>query len=352
MNSPSTPSTEPPQPETDAAAPSKPLKPDQLPPVAPPSSAFILQLFLIPLIIVSIIVCVWLMFSWLAHMGNDPQKLVQDIRKQNSASWQKALVLANMLRNEEYDHLKDDPQLASELSDLLRMYLKEGGDDDRSIKLRRFLARAIGEFRTPEVLPALLQAARQENNLRDLEVRRSALEALAILSSNLGPEKMRARTEVIDVLLDASRERSDDGSDRLDRAAIRSTAAFALGVIGGEEATDRLAQMAIDGEPDVRFNAAIGLARNGDARAETVLLQMLDPDNEQAVKNEASDNARQRKRLDVMVNAIRAIVKLHQVNPGWDTSEVERQLEKLSSQTEYEPVALEAKQALSQLRES
>ena len=327
--------------------PQKPLKPNEtLPPVQPPSSAFILQLFLIPLIIVSIIVCVWLMFSWLAHMGNDPQKLVQDIRKMNSASWQKALVLANMLRNEEYDHLKDDPQLASELSDLLLLQLQEGGDDDRSIKLRRFLCRAVGEFRRPEVLPSLLVAAEQEENLRDLEVRRSALAAIAILSSNLGPAKMRDNDKALEVLMKASRERSDGGADKLDRDALRSTAAFALGVIGGETATDRLAQMTIDAEPDVRFNAAIGLARCGDARATKVLRQMLDPDNEQAVKNETSDGARERKRMDVMINAVRAIRKLKEQNPAWDHAELTEPLEALAANQKYPPAALEAKAAL------
>ncbi len=47
----------------------------QLPPVKPPSPAFLMQLFFIPLIIVTIIVMVWLMFSWLAHMGTKPEQL-------------------------------------------------------------------------------------------------------------------------------------------------------------------------------------------------------------------------------------------------------------------------------------
>ncbi len=322
---------------------------DTLPPVEPPNSAFILQLFLIPAIIVTIIVCVWLMFSWLAHMGNDPQKLVQDIRKMNSASWQKALVLANMLRNDEYDHLKDDPKLAGELADLLKAQLVESGKDDRSIKLRRFLCRAIGEFRTPEGMPALLIAATQEKNERDVEVRRSALAAIAILTSQVGSERARENPEVLSTLIAASKERASSDPQRSERAAIRSTAAFALGVLGGTEATDRLAKMTLDSEPDVRYNAATGLARNGDERAVTVLKQMLDPNNKQAVRGEKSESAKERKRLDVMGNAIRAIVKLKEQNLAWDSSEVRDELQSLADKNALNSITLEARAALLRL---
>ena len=42
---------------------------ESLPPVEAPTTTFLLQLFLIPLLIVSIVVLLWLMFSWMAHMG-------------------------------------------------------------------------------------------------------------------------------------------------------------------------------------------------------------------------------------------------------------------------------------------
>ncbi len=345
MNSPASPA--------DGDALKTPPKPDDsLPPVQAPNAAFILQLFLIPAVIVSIIVCVWLMFSWLAHMGNDPQKLVQDIRKMNSASWQKALVLANMLRNDEYDHLKDDSQLAGELAGLLNAQLAEPGEDDRSIKLRRFLCRAIGEFRTPEGMPVLLIAATQEQNERDVEVRRSALAAIAILSSNVGSERALEDPEVLKTLIAASKERAGNEPQKTERAALRSTAAFALGVVGGPEAADRLAKMTMDSEPDVRYNAAIGLARSGDVRSVGVLKQMLDPENKQAVRGEASDAARERKRLDVMGNAIRAIVKLKEQNSAWDSNDIRGELEALANKNELNSITLEAKAALAKLSDN
>ncbi len=333
--------------QVDDQQPEKPIKPGEpLPPVEAPTSAFFLQLFLIPMIIVTIIVSVWLMFSWLAHMGSDPQKLVQDIRKMNSSSWQKALVLANMLRNQEYDHLKDDDKLAGDLADLLKTRLDAGSEDDRGVKLRRFLCRAIGEFRTPVGMPVLLVAAKQEKNPRDLEVRRSAVAAIAILTSNVGPETLQGNSDLVQTLIEVSRERSENGDDKADRAALRSTAAFALGVLGGQEASDRLAQMTIDAEPDVRYNAAIGLARMGDPRATPVILQMLDPDNEQAVQGEKSEAAREMKRLDVMTNAIRASIKLRKQNQDWDDAELLDRFKMLAKESPLPPVQIAAQDAL------
>src|SRR5688572_9788255 len=80
---------------------------DHLPPVEPPNARFLIQLFLIPLIIVMIIVAVWLMFSWLAHLGSDPKTLITDLKRLNQSSWQKAMTLADLLRNPEHDVLKD-----------------------------------------------------------------------------------------------------------------------------------------------------------------------------------------------------------------------------------------------------
>ena len=45
------------------------------------------------------------MFSWLARMGSSPEQLVQDLRRLNEASWQKALTLADLLR----DHFVAQP---------------------------------------------------------------------------------------------------------------------------------------------------------------------------------------------------------------------------------------------------
>ena len=104
-----------------ADPPPKPPKPasETLPPVEAPTGTFVLQLFLIPLLIVSIVVVLWLSFSWLAQMGrDDPDTLVKSIERGDNASWQRAYELADLLRSPDprYDALRSDAKLAGIVS--------------------------------------------------------------------------------------------------------------------------------------------------------------------------------------------------------------------------------------------
>lgn len=284
-----------------------PASPDDLlPAVQPPSAGFLLQLFLIPLLIVSVIVLVWLMFSWLASAGSNPRELVRDLKKLNNSSWQKAVSLANQLQDPQYDALKDDGELARDLAEVLDAELAAGKTDSARLMLRVYLCRILGEFRVGDGLPALLKAAAQEKAKEEVDVRAAALESLAILVKNLGPEKMRESEPLRQVLLDCSSAAPTGGGGEDAYAEVRSRAAFALGVLGGEEANTRLEQMLADAYPNARYNAAVGLARQGDIRCSRVLLEMLDPQNAEAVKSEQLESNREAKRLSVLVNGLRA----------------------------------------------
>src|SRR5919204_119894 len=92
---------------------------DALPPVEPPSAGFLVQLFLIPGIIVAIIVAVWLLFHWLAQMGNDPREYVRKLRSNSETRWQAAVNLAGVLHSSAGDDVKRDRALAGELGDIL-----------------------------------------------------------------------------------------------------------------------------------------------------------------------------------------------------------------------------------------
>src|SRR5436305_13548687 len=86
-----------------------------LPPVTPPTATFILQLFLIPLLIVSIVVVLWLLFGWIAQMGHDNAgDLVRGIERGDNSSGQLAFELAGLLRSADpkYDGLRRDAALA------------------------------------------------------------------------------------------------------------------------------------------------------------------------------------------------------------------------------------------------
>lgn len=336
-----TPTTEPDKPSK--GKPSKGKAEEALPLVEPPGAGFILQLFLIPMLIVTIIVGVWMMFSWLAHLGSDPKELVDDIARGDKNGWQKAATLAELLQNREYEHLKSDVGLAGKLAEVLDAKIEEGdkgydGDGlENRLRMRIFLCRALGEFRVDAGLPVLIKAAQTQRREEETAVRRAAVQALAVMAKNLGPENLRDRPELIAALRKASQERPPSGEDSENAyGELRSNAAFALGMLGGPEALDRLARVLDDSYANARYNAATGLARNGDVRAVIGLLEMLDPENDAAVADETSETERSQKRSLVLKNGMTGVEMLHKANPDADLSELKAALDKLAGADEVQ----------------
>jgi hypothetical protein len=318
-----------------------------LPPVEAPTGTFILQLFLIPLLIVSIVVLLWLMFSWLAHMGGDnPRDLVTNLARSDEASWQAAYKLADLLRSPDpkYDALRADSVLARQLADMLDRDLAHPakGDADKMLVLRRmFICRALGSFTVTDGLPVLLRAAYEERDPIEVQVRLAALEAITTLADTVGPELLAANADLMKVLLVCSREVDDSGPAPVTtrdgeattyrpHAEVRSVAAYALGVIGGEQATERLTQMLNDSYANARYNAATGLARRGDPACIRVLREMLDPDNNQAARDESNDRDKDHKRVTVLINGVRASLDFVEANPSADVSELTSALQRLA----------------------
>src|SRR5439155_11800901 len=124
-----------------------------------------------------------------------------------------------------------------------------------------------------------------------------------------------------------------DGEPTLYRphAELRAVADYALGVIGGAEARQRVEQMLHDTYPNARYNAATGLARRGNAKCERVLREMLDPDNRLAVKDEINPNDQARKRITVLINGISGTLHLAESNPAADLSSLKASIEKLAT---------------------
>jgi hypothetical protein len=167
----------------------------------------------------------------------------------------------------------------------------------------------------------LIEAAKTQRDEREAGVRRAAIEAMAVLTSNVGVDRLPSREAMAAALLEASRDR---------HATLRLAAAFTLGVVGGREAQTRLQEMLVDGYPDVRYNAATGLARHGNVKAVGVLVEMLDPDQGAAIEVEKQEAAREHKRTLVLVNALRAAGQLAAANPAADLSRLAEAVERLS----------------------
>ncbi len=320
---------------------------ESLPPAEAPTATFLLQLFLIPLLIVTIVVLLWLMFSWMAHVGQDnPQELVKALAQNNDASWQRAYQLADLLRSPDpkYDALRRDSKLALELAAFLDKDLNvaaKGDSDAVRVKRRMFMCRALGEFDVADGLPALMRAAKEERDPVEIQVRLAALEAISTLAHNCGPDSFQTNPDLMAVLLAASREPDDAGPapattrDGLPttyrpHAEIRAVAAFALGVIGGDEALARLKVMLISAYPNARYNAATGLARHGDAACVGVLKEMLDPDNLHSASDESNDRDKDRKRATVLMNGVRATLIYAEANPAADLSQLKVALKSLA----------------------
>lgn len=319
---------------------------DALPPVQPPSASFLLQLFFIPLIIVLGIVAVWGMFSWLAHMGSDPRDLVKDLKAMNDASWQRAYQLSEHLRNPEYADLKKDTELANDLTELLSQHLAitdKRRTDQAHVNMRIYLCRALGEFELGFVAAILAEAATTERDAADTEVRRSAIEGLATLAGNIGSEAMQNQASAMDALFKASQERG--GENAAERDAIRSTAAYALGVVGGPEATERLHQLLLDSNANVRFNAATGLARHGDVRCLPVLIDMLDPESDVGIEEDLEEGLQKRQKLAILTNAIFAASRMVDAPAQEDLRSLEDALTKLIDSDMPRAIRVKAKEA-------
>jgi HEAT repeat protein len=300
----------------------QPINPDDsLPPVEPPSAAFLVQLFLVPGVIVAIIVCVWLAFHWLAHLGNDPQAYVRTLRRANEGRWQAALNLANDLRGPNGSGLKADVKLASELGSILDDEVGSGRTGEQSETLRLYLCRALGEFSVPEAAPALV---RRVNANDDEPTTQAAIEAIAVLATNLqnAGRSFENRDDVVAAVLAATTSAN---------SRVRDACGFTLGVLGGERSIDGLLRLVGDPSADVRSNAALGLARLGQPDAYDTLSEMLALEDVYLDEKTPDDKMQSEryKRALVVVNALRGITMLIDATNEGPPSGIIKKIEEL-----------------------
>jgi HEAT repeat protein len=245
--------------------------PEDLPPVEPPSAGFIIQLFVVPGLIVLAIVGVWLLFGKLAGAEQDWKSLLVELQHPNEhRRWRGALGLAQMLKADQdragsQDRLSRNREIAQALSSVLVAEVKRAGQSDSDLKYQAFLARTLGLFDLPEiVLPALEQAMQSGN---DRDVRKNALGSIAVMADRFATRGDSLKFPGLSESL--LKESRDD--DRL----IRQLSAFTLGLFSNADAQSRLEQMLDDPDLDTRINAAVGLARHGNARGAAVFTEVL-----------------------------------------------------------------------------
>ena len=97
-----------------------------------------------------------------------------------------------------------------------------------------------------------------------------------------------------------------------------------------------------DPHPDVRCNAATGLARHGDARCSEQLIRMLDADNDEILAYEPEKAEHAWKRSLVMTSALRAAELLAQRNTEDDLTSLRQAIERLAEADVPNAVRIEA----------
>ncbi len=289
------------------------------------TGGMLLKLILLPGLVVLAIVAAIL---WLSQPGGDVDSLIDALAREGHGRWQAALSLSAVLHDPGSAAIRRDPAVARRLSEILRKEIKTGGMDWDQVRLRMYLCRALGEFQIADPLPVLLEAAQLQRSEGDIYVRRAAIEAIAVLASNVGPPELRSDPQLIPVLLKAAED---------EHRQVRETAAFTLGVVGGARAQARLELMLADRYAEVRFNAATGLARHGNPKCIGVLREMLDP--------RPADS----RRTMIRVNALRAIGKLAAANPTADLGELVEAVERLTRADVATEVSVKAAEVLHQL---
>jgi HEAT repeat protein len=235
-----TPGEKPPAAAEEAAAPERQTTP-----------FLVLQFFIFPMAIVAVCVAVFIIFGMIAAEGKGARDYLAEVRTGSAnRRWQAAFELSKVLQARK-DPALADPAFAAELTSVFE---QSATDDPR---VRRYLALALGRLGSARAVPSLLQAAKGPAGAADSETQIYAVWALGAIGD----------PAALPGLLELAR-----GED----AGVRKAAVHALGSFPGDSSGEALAAALTDPVEDVRWNAAVALARRRDPRAAPVLLQMMD----------------------------------------------------------------------------
>lgn len=247
--------------------------------------ALAVQFFLIPLAVVAIAVTVYVGFRSLLADSRSPQDYLREVQLGGSnRRWPAAYELSRLMA---------DPKVRADktLAPALVKAFEESKDD---AAVRRYLALAIGRLDPP--LPA---------------------DAIADLTAALNDPDSQTRISVIWALGSSGDEAvvpqliplfSAQDAD----AGIRKMVVYALGALPGTTQIDTLRAALQDSTPDVRWNAAVALARKGNHEGVPVLKQMLDRSYvEQNVKRDVRLDEDIDPIADVMISGLRAAATLN-----------------------------------------
>jgi HEAT repeat protein len=249
--------------------------------VAAPALA--VQFFLIPLAVVGVTVLVYAGFRSLLEDDRTPEEYLSEIRLGGATRrWPAAYELSRLMA---------DPEVrkSGEFAPALVKAFEEAANDDP--RVRRYLALAIGRL-DPPLPQSAVAALTSALDGADDETRISVIWALGSSGDPAVAERL--------IPLYAS---TDGG--------IRKMVVYALGALPGETQLPTLETALTDAAPDVRWNAALAMARHGRSEGVPVIREMLDrPFLEQTVTRDARQYDDDDPVAEVLISGVRAAAAL------------------------------------------
>ena len=274
----------------------------------------VLQFFIVPMVLVIVLVLAFFGLQFLRNRNPDPRatlrslehyegflgRIVGDLKR-----WQYGYDLSLLMRGEDRDTIREI------LPSLIEGFGEAGSRGD--LKLRRYLALALGSARDPRAIEALRGGLADDDPMTRL----FCVWGLAELEDRAALPDLRA------LMSDA-----DPG--------VRKMAIFTLGRMGEDEDAPRVREALEDPEVDVRWNAALALAQLGDEAAVPVLVELLDASiegDDPQIPTDADG------REALAINAIRGLALLR-------TTEAEAALRRVAASGDGSPIAEAARLAL------
>ena len=263
--------------------------------------ALAVQFFLIPLVVVTVAVGVYVGFRSLMADSRSPQDYLNEIRTGGmERQWPAAYELSRLMDNPK---TRSDKSLAR---DLVNAFDEAKTGDPR---VRKYLALAIGRLDPPlppDAVTILLKSLDDPEkawtpdllsriNGWTAEMNEAHISTIWALGAS-GDSSVAPKLEPLYASPDAG---------------VRKIVVYALGALPGDSQIDTLRTALQDSAPDVRWNAAVALARHNRNEGTTVLRQMLDrPYVEQTVKRDVRQDDDNDPIADVMISGLRAAATL------------------------------------------
>ena len=246
--------------------------------------ALAVQFFLVPLAVVALAASLYVGFRALLTDSKTPQDYLTEIQRGGSdRRWPAAYELSRRMA---------DPKVRADKT-LAPALVKAFQESDGDPQVRRYLALAIGRLDPPLPAEAVADLSQALND-PDSDTRISVIWALG---SSGDPA-------VVPRLIPLFTAQDTD-------AGIRKMVVYALGALPGDAQMDTLRTALNDDTQDVRWNAAVALARHGNSDGVSVLRQMMDRGYvEQSVKIVVRADEDRDPIADVMISGVRAAARL------------------------------------------